>query len=117
MHISSSDRKQYTIVYLDGRLEASTVDDLSTYITTLIKENKIFLIIDCNELTYISSSGIGALLRLIKEIDDRSGKILFARFSPAIAEVITISGFDKILHNYKGIEEAQREMQKTNQNQ
>lgn len=110
MHISSLDKEHYTVISLSGRLDVSTAGSLSAYVTTLIREGKIFLIIDCTDLEYISSPGIGALLGIVKDIDNVSGKLLFAAFSPRIAEVVTIAGFDKCLKIYKAIEDAYKEM-------
>jgi anti-anti-sigma factor len=46
------------------------------------------VVLDCEQVTFITSMGIGALLRFRKEIRDRGGKLLLCCLSTHVAEVL-----------------------------
>lgn len=51
--------------------------------------------VDCSELDYISSAGLGVLFAAHKRLADRGQSLGLIHPSPHIREVLTIAGFDK----------------------
>jgi anti-anti-sigma factor len=46
------------------------------------------VVLDCQDVTFITSMGIGALLRFRKVVRDRGGKLLLCSLSPHVSEVL-----------------------------
>src|SRR5687767_14870189 len=46
------------------------------------------VVLDCEQISFITSMGIGALLRFRKEVRDRGGKLLLCSLSTHVAEVL-----------------------------
>ena len=58
------------------------------------------MIIDCKELKYIDSTGLGVLIGVLKRIKDNngndSGNITITNLKPYIEKIFKITGLDKI---------------------
>ena len=64
------------------------------------------VVLDFANLTYISSAGLRAILLIAKSLGAKKGELVLCNLSKRIAEVFSISGFDKILSIYATREEA-----------
>jgi anti-anti-sigma factor len=54
------------------------------------------LILDCRRLDYISSAGLGVLLKTQKRLLAKSTKLRLVGVSPHIRDIFAYSGFDQI---------------------
>lgn len=64
------------------------------------------LIVDCSQLTRISSFGLGILVSLHKRMDKRGGDVKLAQVSGFVAKVIGMTGLGALFHMYPTVEEA-----------
>lgn len=94
------------IIDLKGYLDAHTAPDFEQTIQKLIDEKKYNILINCKNLSYISSAGLGVFMAYIEDIRKRKGDIKFANMPPKIYNVFDILGFPLIYEIYKDEEEA-----------
>ena len=80
-----------------GRLDGITAAATEKDILALLVEGGSLVNIDLSELEYVSSAGLRVLLVCAKAAKAKGGKLVLLSPKPAILEVLTISGFDKIL--------------------
>jgi anti-sigma B factor antagonist len=80
------------VVRLAGRLDAAqapaaqaALDRVNGHVT-----------LDCRQLEYISSAGLGVLLKTQKRLLGSAGKLRLNGLSPHIRDVFVYSGFDQI---------------------
>jgi anti-anti-sigma factor len=52
--------------------------------------------VDCSGLEYISSAGLGVLLKTHKRLSASAGQLRLVAVSPHIRDIFKYSGFDKI---------------------
>ncbi|MCQ4635725.1 STAS domain-containing protein [Anaerovorax odorimutans] len=81
-------------VYLEGRLDANTAPDLTEAVKDAQFEE---LIIDLEKLEYISSAGLRSLLVAKKTADACQGKLVLRHPTPAVYDVMNMSGFTRML--------------------
>ena len=81
---------------LSGRLDTATSMQTSNDIDELLNTAGTIqrLTIDAGELEYIASSGLRILLKLKRRID---GELVVVHVSPAVNEILSATGFSKIL--------------------
>lgn len=84
------------VIKLKGRLDTNTSGDLDKTLEDDIKENKVIL--DFEELEYISSSGLRVLLTLKKRLDKDNKSLEIHNINSVIKEVFTVTGFINILN-------------------
>ena len=54
------------------------------------------IIVDCNELDYIDSTGLGALVNLLKKADNFGGKVKIIGLKPHIYKLFKLTELDSI---------------------
>lgn len=84
------------IIEIDGPLNSDTTPDFDDYITNLVENNIIYLLLDMLNLKFISSEGIGAVLMIQKNISDKNGLAVFFNLNYETASLFKLLGFDKV---------------------
>lgn len=85
------------VIYLNGRLDATTSGGLQKEINQLIEADNIKILINFEKLDYISSAGLRVLITTVKLLQVKQGKLLLSNMNSMIFDVLKISGFTKIL--------------------
>lgn len=86
-----------TIVELIGRLDTASVEDFNEEIAEVVAENKD-IIFDCNELEYISSSGLRSFLNLHKRLKAEGGQLAMKNLQPTVKSVFDLTGFTMMMN-------------------
>ena len=86
-----------TIVELIGRLDTASVEDFNEEIAEVVAENKD-IIFDCNELEYISSSGLRSLLNLHKQLKAEGGQLSLKNLQSTVKSVFDLTGFTMMMN-------------------
>lgn len=79
-------------VVIRGRLDAAQADKAESFLDQLDGE----FVIDMSGLEYISSAGLGVLLKKHKELAGRGGALTLVQVTNHIADILKYSGFDKL---------------------
>src|SRR5262249_30670598 len=78
-------------VKVRGRLDAYWVDHAAAELDELVRAGAHRLWVDCSEVTYLSSLGIGLLLRLQKELKGLGGAFKIHSPSEPVREVLNLA--------------------------
>jgi len=85
------------IVDIKGVLDSSTSTDFEDYINQLLIRKKNHIIINSENLEYLSSAGIGVILYIQKKILAFKGVFILCTVSDEIQALFKLLGFDKII--------------------
>lgn len=85
-----------TKVTVEGFLDAHTVPEMEKIIHTLLQNGKFKIIVDFNQLSYISSAGLGVFMSVIGEVKSNNGNIILMKMPPKIYKVFDLLGFTEI---------------------
>ena len=80
------------VVVISGRLDASQCPAAQKFLEHV--DGTVTL--DCSDLDYISSAGLGVLLRTQKRLAASSGKLRLVGVSRHLQDIFLYSGFDQI---------------------
>jgi anti-sigma B factor antagonist len=83
-------------ISLSGEIDIYNAPQLKEALLELINEKKGNLDIDCNDLKYIDSTGLGVLISALKHVKDYDGQIFIRNLKPYIYKIFAITGLDKI---------------------
>lgn len=86
-----------TIVTLDGSLDTINSITFLKEIEDLLTQPEPNIIVDCENLTYISSSGLRTFVLLQKSVLKNSGKMLIRKLRPEVLNIFELTGFTKIM--------------------
>ena len=78
---------------LVGRLDTPAAAEVSQQVQPLLDHADRTLLLDCSEMTYISSSGLRIFLTLRKASSAKGGKIIVKSISNDIRQVFIMTGF------------------------
>ena len=79
------------VIALSGELDACTCRGL---VASLIGPPGSLIVIDLSELTFMDSSGIGALLAARRMVLEDGGNLVVSRPTPMVYRVLEITGLD-----------------------
>lgn len=85
-------------VVVNGRLDAAQAASAQAFLDKL----QGVVTLDCKGLDYISSAGLGVLLRTHKRLLASSGKLRLAGVGPHLKDIFTYSGFDQLFEIVPG---------------
>jgi anti-sigma B factor antagonist len=95
-----------SVIEIQGYLDAHTAPELESAIDTLVKGKKYNIIVNCRDLTYISSAGLGVFMAYIEEVRKNQGDIKLTNMSPKIYNVFDLLGFPLLYEIFKDEKEA-----------
>jgi anti-sigma B factor antagonist len=79
-------------VVVTGRLDASQAATAQAFLDKLTGE----VVLDCAALDYLSSAGLGVLLKTQKRLTAAGGQMRLVGVSRHLRDIFTYSGFDQI---------------------
>jgi stage II sporulation protein AA (anti-sigma F factor antagonist) len=97
MDITIEKQDGTAILAARGRLDAAGAPEIEATGKALVGEGLRRLVLDMEQVEYISSAGLRSLLVLAKTVKSAGGALVLCSLAPAVHEVMTISGFDSIL--------------------
>lgn len=95
LNIYKEENKTELLLSLEGRLDTITAPQLEAELKRSIKDTE-HLILDFNQLEYLSSAGLRVLLSAQK-VMNKQGKMTVRNVNETIMEVFELTGFVDIL--------------------
>jgi stage II sporulation protein AA (anti-sigma F factor antagonist) len=106
MDITVAQRDQATVVSVVGSVDALTVDTLTEALKKQFEQGNLMLVADLNDVDYMSSAGIRALLNMVKESRGLGGDLLLAAARGGAHRVLEMSGFMNIAKIFSDVDAA-----------
>ena len=93
MEININENNTVITVYLKGRMDTPAAQEVSPQMLALQDKADNTIVLDCSELTYISSSGLRIFLTLRKAAAVKGGKVIIKNINDDIRSVFMMTGF------------------------
>ncbi|MGV3504268.1 MAG: STAS domain-containing protein [Adhaeribacter sp.] len=103
MEILTYKKSQGFIVKLRGELDAQTAEGVEKVLDEIIRLGPDQVRIDCQDLRYISSRGLGVFVGRFQEIQDKNIRFSLFNMRPSIQNVFRKLGLDEIMTIDPGI--------------
>lgn len=92
------EREGETLVAMaEDRVDGTNASEFQQALEAAITESDRIVVLDCEQLTYISSAGLRVVLLTARALQRQNSKFAVCSLSEQIREVFEISGFDKII--------------------
>ncbi|MCU0289456.1 MAG: STAS domain-containing protein [Acidobacteria bacterium] len=95
-YIRSKVLEDTAVLYPKGHLDAHNVDRFEKEMVKLIGNNVVNIIVNCKELNYISSAGMGIIMGYLDEIREKGGDIKLCCVDERVYEIFDLVGFTEI---------------------
>ena len=93
LEVDSREREGVVLLYPKGFVNAHTVRLFEGEIQKALDLDRYRLVVNCADLTYIASAGLGALMGVIEEVRHNGGDIRLAELNETVRNIFEILGF------------------------
>ena len=93
------------------RVDSANARQFQDDLSAVIEEQDRVVILDLQELRYISSAGLRVMLLTAKDLSRQGAKFAVCSLSQPVLEVFQISGFDKIIQVHPSLDDARAALQ------
>ncbi len=111
------DKKDISILYLSGFLDAHTVNQFEQALSQLVENKRYKIVVNFKELDYISSAGLGVFMGYIEEVRNNGGDIKLSNLSERVYKVFDLLGFPALFEIYQDEAQAIESFNKETLNQ
>lgn len=94
--INHREVQSYDVLELCGELDAHTASQLEDSLKKLIDQNKHQIIVNCEQLDYIASAGLGVFMAYIEDVRSLGGDIKLTNMNPKVFNVFDLLGFPSL---------------------
>ena len=106
--VHQRDGEVVSVIDLKGYLDAHTAPDLENAFQKLLTDKKYNIVVNCKDLTYISSAGLGVFMAFIEDVRKNKGDIKLSNMSPKVYNVFDLLGFPILYEIFREEQEAIR---------
>ena len=96
LRIDVLDTVNPTVLRIVGELEAATAPRLREELVALAEAGETHVVIDLESMTFVDSTGLGALVGGLKRFQAVFGEVVLRSPSPAARKVLDITGLTQI---------------------
>jgi anti-sigma B factor antagonist len=91
--IGQRQQDSVNVIELKGYLDAHTAPRLEEALQGLVDSRRFNIIVNCRDLSYISSAGLGVFMAFIEDVRKNKGDIKLTNMSPKVYNVFDLLGF------------------------
>ncbi|HHI03323.1 MAG: hypothetical protein DRP51_06840 [Candidatus Zixiibacteriota bacterium] len=111
MELNRRDEEMVVVLSLTGRLDLANGNKLKDEIKTVLDSGKTAVHLCMKGLEFVNSSGLGAMVSIMKEIRLRRGRLTLSDMADYVREVFDITQLSHIFEIFPTEEEALRSYQ------
>lgn len=102
MEITTEICRGFLVVRISGEFDMHSTDNFKSIIDDyLVQANLKDIVINMTKLTFIDSSGIGALLGRYKKVSGMGGKLVLCSVAEPVKKILRLSGLLEIINLYE----------------
>ncbi len=106
MELTRRDEDMVAVLTLSGRLDLANGNKLKDEIKTILDNGKTAIHLCMKDLEFVNSSGLGAMVSIMKEIRLRRGRLTLSDMADYVREVFDITQLSHIFEIFPTEEEA-----------
>lgn len=96
MNINITEEGNTVTVAFDGRLDTVAAQQVSETIEQVMQQADRNIILDCEKMPFISSSGLRIFLKIRKEAAAKGGKVYLKNVCPDVLQVFKMTKLDDL---------------------
>ena len=100
MNVQVEQHEGVLVAMVEGRVDSSNSQDFERQLQEAIVDDVRSVVMDLDQLAYISSAGLRVVLLVAKTLGQRKVNISLCALSDPVQSVFEISGFNRIIKIY-----------------
>lgn len=94
------------VVRLDGRLDLVSAGEAKQRLVEAVDGGQRRLVVDMANVDFVDSSGLGAIVGVLKAARQAGGDLRIARPTSQLRSILELTMLDRVLRPYETVEEA-----------
>jgi anti-sigma B factor antagonist len=94
--VEARDVGEITLLYPRGFINAHTVRVFEGQLQSVLQEKRFKVVVNCVDLSYIASAGLGAIMGAIEEIRGNGGDLRLTNLNETVQNIFDILGFNHL---------------------
>ena len=96
MEISTKVNGDIAVINLQGRLDLTSANDLKNASRQYYSEDNCKMVLNMEKVDFINSSGLGALVSILKEVRNHKGAMKISNLADYVREIFDITQLSSI---------------------
>ncbi|MFP4093540.1 MAG: STAS domain-containing protein [Cyclobacteriaceae bacterium] len=97
VEVNVETKDKYCLIRIDGEVDASSSIHIDEAMQQAVDANCKSILVDCKELHYISSAGLGVFMSYIQVVETKNIQLVLFNMSPKVYKVFEILGLHQLL--------------------
>ncbi|MBM3275786.1 MAG: STAS domain-containing protein [Candidatus Sericytochromatia bacterium] len=93
----------FAVVHVSGTITVDTLPAFEEKIDKAFEGDRKSLVLDFAGLSFISSSGLGAIMAAQRQAQERGGEVVFACIQPEIRRVFDLFDLDEFFRSFDSV--------------
>ncbi len=89
------DMNKPTIICISGEIDLFAAPDFKTRLYEAVGDGEVDVILNCSQLEYIDSTGLGILLGALKKVRQNNHHVYIKNLKENVRKLFKITGLDK----------------------
>ena len=106
LRITARTEGSYRVVKAAGLLSESECTEFLQALRSELKPGAARVVLDLEEIAYLSSAGLGALVSLHPEFVRAGIRLIVAGTNPKVRKLLALTSLDRLIENAESVEEA-----------
>jgi anti-anti-sigma factor len=106
LELDARETPQGIVAILTGDASVDHIDELEQHMRMLSQFPPGVLVLDLSGVTYISSIGLGVLIRYRNQIQEKGGKMKLAALSPTIVDAFRNAKLERVFEIHPSVDAA-----------
>ncbi len=102
----AGEKDEIAIISARGFIDTTTAPELEKKLEEQLALNKYKIIVDLENIDYVSSAGWGVFVSEIREIRENNGDLILVNMSPDVYDVYELMEFSSILKSFDSLDDA-----------
>ncbi|MBO7528920.1 MAG: STAS domain-containing protein [Bacteroidales bacterium] len=96
MNINIIEKDNIITAVFDGRLDTLAAQQIADTIEPLMQHADQTIVLDCEKMPFISSSGLRLFLKIRKEASEKGGKLCLRKICPDVMQVLKMTKLEDV---------------------
>jgi len=107
MNVTEEKINGFNVLFVqDERIDAHNSAELKDYILHMIELNKVDIIVQLEQVRFVDSSGLGALLSGFKHAEAKSGKLSLSNVQNQVLSMFELTRLNRVFEIHTDLDEA-----------
>ena len=117
LEVRATQKDEARVLHIDGYINAHTVQEFEKSVQSVLEEKIYRILINCRDLQYINSSGLGVLMGVIEEIQDNGGFLYLSDMNETVFNIFDTLGFTHLFKVFDTEDEAINSLKEAGKNE